>query len=123
MLAHGRELYGGNEALEFVRHEDDIRAADYCVASGVFNLRMDVEGGAWRDYVLDTIGSLSTLGTRGFAFNMLTKYSDPPRMRRDLYYGDPCFFFDHCKREIARNVALLHDYGLYEFTMLVRKEG
>ena len=123
MLAHARELYGGDDAVEFVGHADDLRAADYCVASGVFNLRMDVDGDAWRDYVLETIGSLSSLGTRGFAFNMLTKYSDPPRMRPDLYYGDPCFFFDHCKREIARDVALLHDYGLYEFTMLVRKEG
>jgi hypothetical protein len=43
-------------------------------------------------------------------------------MRPDLYYGDPCALFDHCKRRYARNVAVLHDYGLYEFTILVRKD-
>ena len=61
-----------------------------------------------------------SLGTKGFAFNMLTSYSDADKMRDDLYYGDPCELFDHCKRSYSRNVALLHDYGLYEFTMLVR---
>ena len=48
-------------------------------------------------------------------------YSDPERMRAHLYYADPCRLFDHCKRRYSRHVALLHDYGLYEFTILVRK--
>jgi hypothetical protein len=42
-------------------------------------------------------------------------------MRSDLHYADPGRLFDYCKRRFARNVALLHDYGLYEFTLLVRK--
>jgi len=42
-------------------------------------------------------------------------------MRDYLYYGDPCFYFDLCKRSYSRQVALMHDYGLYEFTLLVRK--
>jgi hypothetical protein len=42
-------------------------------------------------------------------------------MREDLFYADPCELFDYCKTRFARNVALLHDYGLYEFTILVRK--
>ena len=54
---------------------------------------------------------------------MLTSYSDPDRMRPDLYYGDPCRLFDHCKRRYSRHVALLHDYGLYEFTILVRLDA
>jgi hypothetical protein len=51
---------------------------------------------------------------------MLTSYSDPGRMRPDLYYGDPREYFDLCKRKYSRHVALLHDYGLYEFTIIVR---
>ena len=35
-------------------------------------------------------------------------------------YGDPCAFFQFCKREISPDVTLLHDYPLYEWTMLVR---
>ena len=37
-------------------------------------------------------------------------------MRADLYYADPRAFFDLCKRHYSKQVALLHDYGLYEFT-------
>ena len=56
-----------------------------------------------------------------FAFNLLTAYSSPGLQRPDLYYADACFFFDHCMKRYSRHVALLHDYGLFEFTVLVRK--
>ena len=42
-------------------------------------------------------------------------------LRPDLYFADPLFYFDFCKRTFALDVALLHDYGLYDFTILVRK--
>jgi hypothetical protein len=54
---------------------------------------------------------------------MLTIYSDQEKMRPDLYYGDPSWFFDHCKRRFSRNVALLHDYELYDWTMAVKLGG
>ena len=60
---------------------------------------------------------------RGFAFNLLTSYSDVDRRRPDLYYADPLAYFDHCKRTFSRNVALLHDYGEWEFTILVRLDS
>lgn len=58
---------------------------------------------------------------QGFSFNCLTSYSDKEKMRPDLYYADPSKIFDLCKRRYSRNVAVLHDYGLYEFTVIVRK--
>jgi hypothetical protein len=65
------------------------------------------------------------LSVRGVAFNMLTAYSDPGHMRADLYYADASFYFDYCMRRFPRRVALLHDYDLYEFTILIRldREG
>ena len=38
---------------------------------------------AWPEYVRETIDRLAALSTRGFAFNMLTSYSDADRMRPD----------------------------------------
>jgi hypothetical protein len=78
----------------------------------------------WRGMVTDTLRRMDRLCTKGFSFNMLTSYSDAERMaqRPDLFYGDPLFFFDFCKRNFSRNVALLHDYGIYDFTILVRKD-
>ena len=43
-------------------------------------------------------------------------------MRDYLYYAAPCMLFDTCKRRYSLNVALQNDYGLYEFTILVRKK-
>jgi hypothetical protein len=117
MLGHARAEYPG---AAFVGAADELERADYTVASGIFNVKLATPAEAWRRYVLDTLKTMAGLSGKGFAFNMLTSYSDADRMRDDLYYGDPRFFFDHCKREHARNVALLHDYGLYEFTMIVR---
>ena len=118
MIERARGLHPGRR---FTTDAAQVQPADYTVASGVFNLRLDVEDEAWRRYVLDTLAAIDAVSTRGFAFNMLTSWSDADRMRPDLYYGDPAFFFGHCKARYSRNVALLHDYDLYEFTIVVRK--
>ncbi len=106
---------------QFISDESALRPADYTVASGLFNLKFDIDDMTWTGYVLETLAKIDALSRRGFAFNILTKYSDPPRMRPDLHYADPSFYFDYCKLRFARDVALLHDYGAYEFTILVRK--
>jgi SAM-dependent methyltransferase len=95
--------------------------ADYAVASGVFNVKQGTDTATWHAYVLDGLAHLATLGTKGFAFNLLTSYSDAERQRPDLYHADPFVLFDHCRRTYSRRVALLHDYPLYEFTILVRR--
>jgi SAM-dependent methyltransferase len=117
MIQYARRTHPGRT---FTTRRDELQQADYAVASGVLNVKLDTETSVWRQYVLETIADLATLGVKGFVFNMLTTYSDPDRMREDLYYGDPCEFFDLCKRRFSRAVALLHDYDLYEFTVLVR---
>jgi Predicted methyltransferase (contains TPR repeat) len=105
---------------KFYSDESKMPRSDYTVASGVFNLKLETDGEEWRGYILETLSKIAVKSLKGFAFNMLTKYSDAERMRPDLYYGDPCLFFDYCKRHFSRNVALLHDYDLYDFTILVR---
>lgn len=118
--AAGRR-HAGDARARFVTGGRPDRAADFGVASGIFNVRLGQEEPAWRAYVEATLDLLDATSRRGFAFNCLTAYSDPDRMRGDLFYADPCQLFDRCKRRYARDVALLHDYGLYEFTILVRK--
>ena len=120
MVEHARREYQASPGVSFVTAEEALEPADYTVASGIFNVKLDVSEEDWREYVVRTVETLARFSRRGFAFNMLTSYSDADRMRPDLYYGDPSFFFDHCKRTHSLNVALLHDYGLYEFTMIVR---
>jgi SAM-dependent methyltransferase len=120
MLEQARRKYEPSPRIRFVDAEQKLRPADYTVASGVFNVKLGIPNSEWEAYVLHALETLVDLSERGCAFNMLTTYADLEKMRSDLYYGDPRFYFDHCKRHLSRNVALLHDYGLYEFTMIVR---
>lgn len=122
MVEQGREFLADIPQATITGAREELRQADYAVASGVFNLKLEATEADWQRYVLEVIGDLAGLVRRGFAFNVLTSYSDPPLMRADLYYADPCFYFDYCKRHFSRHVALLHDYGLYEFTVIVRYE-
>ena len=98
------------------------RIADYTIASGIFNVRLQHNDAAWLDYLRATLQLINSVSRRGFAFNCLTAYSDPERMRSDLYYAQPVALFDYCMRHFSRNVALLHDYRLYEFSIIVRKD-
>jgi SAM-dependent methyltransferase len=97
-----------------------LQPAAYAVASGIFNVKMDVSDDEWQPYVRRSLSHLASLGTRGFAFNALTLFSDADKRRPDLHYADPFELFDYCRRTYSRFVTLIHDYPLYEFTVLVR---
>jgi SAM-dependent methyltransferase len=122
MVAAARLRFDGRDDRTFTDDRETLAPADVTVASGIFNVLADTAPDAWQEYALDTIRDLAALTRRGLAFNMLTSYSDPERMQDRLFYGDPGFYFDWCKRNLSPHVALLHDYGLYEFTILVRFE-
>lgn len=104
----------------FTADPKTLRPADYVLASGIFNVRLDVATADWERHIRDTLDAMAALGTKGFAFNMLTRYADADRMRPDLYYADPAAWLTYCMDRFSRDVAMLHDYGLFEFTMIVR---
>ena len=107
-------------ACSFTADRSAIARRDYTVASGVFNVKLDASVDAWWAYVCDELDAMASMSRCGFAFNMLTGYSDPDRKRDDLYYPEPESVFRHCMQRFSRRVALSHDYPLYEFTVLVR---
>jgi len=99
---------------------DVMRTSDYSVASGIFNIQIGADND-WQKHILETLQQMNNSSRKGFSFNCLTKYSDKEYMKDYLYYADPCDLFDYCKRNFSKNVAILHDYELFEFTIVVRK--
>lgn len=124
MISSAQALYHGHKKFHFTSVLSELPNCDYVVESGIFNMRIGNSFEDWTNYVTQTLHQFDQLSLKGFAFNLLTSYSDKEYMdaRPDLYYADACFFFDFCKRNFSRNVALLHDYELYDFTIHVRKE-
>jgi SAM-dependent methyltransferase len=117
-----RKAHSDKPRRSFFTDKSQLPICDYAVASGIFNFRGEQSFEDWTDYVLGVLTEFNQLSLRGFSSNFLTKYSDAEKMRPDLYYADPMFLFDYCKRNFSKNVALLHDYRLYDFTLIVRKD-
>lgn len=121
MIKVAEQRHATADQARFINAAEPDEVADYGLASGIFNVRLGRSDPEWFDYLQATLDVLDRTSSLGFAFNCLTSYSDAEKKRDYLYYADPCQLFDLCKRRYSRQVALLHDYDLYEFTILVRK--
>lgn len=121
MIDAARRRHGEHPQTRYLASCEPDRVADYGLASGVFNVRLNRSDDEWFDILQSALDTLDRTSRLGFAFNCLTSYCDEHKKRAYLFYADPCRLFDLCKRKYSRDVALLHDYGLYEFTILVRK--
>lgn len=119
MLAAAREAVGPDPRALFVRGAQINEEADYSFVSGTFNVRLGASDESWTEHILESVRNLAAMSRKGFAFNLLSTYVD--WKQENLYYADPFLFFDFCKREVSPYVSLLHDYPLYEWTLLVRK--
>ncbi len=115
MIETARSLHP--EAI-FTSKRADLDRFDIVVASGIFNVKLDTETDAWERYAIKTLDELMRLASRSISFNMLTKFSDPDRMKSTLYYADPELITRYCRKRFGRWIAMLADYGLYEFTVV-----
>ena len=125
MVLAGRAAHQGVDRVNFTHELSELPTCDYLLAGSIFNNKFGASEQEWHGMVLETLKQMNAKCTKGFAFDILTNYSDADRMaqRPDLYFADSLALFDFCKRNFSRNVALLHDYELYDFTIIVRKPG
>ncbi len=123
MVTHANDSFSkyANNTFRKITDSDEMAISDYTISSGIFNVKMEHDEKEWLDYILATLDTMNAKSRKGFSFNALTKYSDKEYMKDNLYYADPLFFFDHCKTHYSKYISLIHDYPLYEFTILVKK--
>jgi len=111
--------YITSKNTEFVLSDKLSDKADYSFTSGIFNVKFEESIVNWEKYIEQTLIHLNEFSIKGFAFNLLTSYVD---YKEDhLYYGDSMKYFDFCKRNFSKKVALFHDYDLWEWTLVVKK--
>jgi SAM-dependent methyltransferase len=106
MIAQAQILYQGVANCRFTHRESDLAVAEYTVASGIFNKKFKIPEDEWLAYILRTLEKINALSSAGFAFNLLTHYSDPERMRRTSTMATRASF--RLANHFSRNVALLH---------------
>lgn len=120
MVAAALQHVGADPHCGFTANRTEVTRRPYTVASGIFNVREDTADSEWWDYIVRTIDDLAAISTVAFSCNFLTSHSDADRRRGDLYYADPSEVLRHALTRFSRRAAILHDYPLYEFTLIVR---
>jgi|SaaInlStandDraft_4_1057021.scaffolds.fasta_scaffold43145_1 SAM-dependent methyltransferase len=122
MIANAKKIINDNNCeLLLIDNIAKIKEHDFIILSGVFNMKKEVKDNVWLDYILNQLEVINHKSRKGFGFNLLTSYSDSEFKDDELFYAEPDFFFNYCKKKFSKNVALLHDYEEYDFTVIVRK--
>jgi SAM-dependent methyltransferase len=93
-------------------------AADYSLASGVFNIKLHWPVEEWEIYVKSILTNLRANSRRGFSVNFMLPLEEPSD-EQSLYRTTPDRWIDFLK-ELDCSAEQISDYGLREFTLLAR---
>ena len=121
MIKQALKKYPGNEFYH-ITNLDEVTSVEYSVSSGIFNVKMNNSDTKWLQYILDTLKKINSKSEKGFAFDILNfKACDKKFIKNNLYYANSEFFYNFCKKNFSDNIMILDNYGLYEFTILIKK--
>jgi SAM-dependent methyltransferase len=119
MVRTARRVVGERPGRRFTSDLATLEPADHVVASGIFNVKLDVAPDDWRRYADETIAALGALSRRRLAFNLLPPASSPQLERADLHYADRDAVVELCATTLgADDVVVREHYGLWEFTVV-----
>jgi SAM-dependent methyltransferase len=120
MIEHAKKLSRRRRGARFAVGECSPRLADYAVASGIFNVRIDEPLALWEDFIGHTLRNMARSARIGFAVNFLAPLPEGMEGKHELYRPAPARWVDFCERELGVKVTLLDRYGMREFTLLAR---
>lgn len=118
MIEAARRLWQHHSQARFSVDSACHNVADYSLASGVFNVKLDWPVDAWEDYIESILLDLRANSRRGFSVNFMLPL-DQPSDEQSLYRTRPDHWVDFLKGLDCKSQQVL-DYGLREFTLLVR---
>ena len=119
MLEECQKYIGESSKLNLFNNAKLITKADYTITSGIFNTPFDNNLIEWEKYIHATLLNMYEFSNNGIAFNFLTTAVD--YRNENLFYQDPSKILSFCLENFGKNIVLIHDYYLHEFTMIVFK--
>lgn len=123
MIRQARRRQRQPEGSEFIVSTSPPPVADYSVASGIFNVKLDHPVPAWEQHVAATLRELCAASRKGFAINFMAP--EALQLRSDAapkLYGPPAEQWVAFGREaLDCDVELVANYGLPEYTLLLRQ--
>ena len=100
------------------------RLADYSVASGVMNVNVGYSRAVWEDFIAAMLQDMRRTSRHGFSVNFMSDAvaasapDDAPATR--LYRTSPERWLPYCENALGCSVETLDNYGMREFTLLLR---
>jgi SAM-dependent methyltransferase len=114
MLTASRKLLEGNQKVSFAQAnflDFNSGSWDFVFASGSLNYRF---GGNMYEYLESVISKYSGICQKGLSINLLTDRVDFMQLHHAHYNPEAVKLMMH---KYFSNVAVIEDYGLYEFTI------
>ncbi|MDP1884924.1 trans-aconitate 2-methyltransferase [Polaromonas sp.] len=96
------------------------RVADYSVASGIFNVKLNQPTARWTLFIQQMLAGMHAASRLGFAVNFLAPPGPDMQAIPELYRVSPDVWIRHCERQFGAKVELVEGYGMREFTLIVR---
>jgi SAM-dependent methyltransferase len=119
MVRNAEKRWSG-DLIRFHHGRESPRFADYSIASGIFNVMLDQPMLVWEQLIETTLLHLNATSRNGFAVNFVHRPLSGQGARAGLYCTAPMQWIDFCERRLGSDVSLIDDYGMSEFTLLVR---
>jgi SAM-dependent methyltransferase len=109
----------------FVVGQASPRLADYSVASGITNVNVGYPRAVWEEFVAAMLRDMRGTSRRGFSVNFMSDLvaaselpDNSPAIR--LYRTSPERWIPYCENALGCSVETLDNYGMREFTLLLR---
>ena len=120
MISRARRRFRGPDR-RFVVGKTSPRVADYSVASGIMNVHVGYSRSVWQDFIAIMLGDIRRTSHRGFAVNFVAETAIlTDSQAAMLYRTGPEPWVRYCEQELGCAVKVLDNYGMREFTLLVR---
>jgi SAM-dependent methyltransferase len=119
MVRRAKKRWAG-DLIQFHHGRQSQRPADYSIASGIFNVMLDRPIQVWERLIETTLSHLSSTSCKGFAVNFVHLPNPGERAKAGLYCANPMQWIDFCEKSLGSEVHLIDDYGMSEFTLLIK---
>lgn len=124
MVAAARRRWRHRADCAFEVADGTTRLADYSVASGIFNVKLDCPLPEWEVLVARTLDRLQRHSRLGWAVNFIVPPAPGQASPPELYRPPVERWLAHlAQRQPACDVTVLRGYGLPEVTLLARTSG
>ena len=120
MIAEAHQLWRKRRNTEFIIANTPPRIADYSVASGIFNVKLNQPEALWTQFIEKTLTTMHATSRRGFAVNFLAPLAEGATGKPELYRAPSTLWGRYCEQAFGAAVEVLGSYGMREYTLLVR---